>query len=387
MAERKKPRRIKGEGTVYWDERRQRWRGTADGVERSAKTKGDLLDKLKAVTDEAANTGPEGRRAAVAEMTVDQLFDRWIVAVIDGKKTRTRDSDVWRIGHLRTQLGKMRVTDLTVDDVDDALAAIFNRGVHAKHSLSLMRGTLRAALRFAVAREWVHRNVADVAVVPSGARAARRGVALTSEKYPGKLDELLAKVDARYRTLFTVQVEHALRPGEVGGLTLEAVNLEDDTLFIFQQMTYDDSGVALELAPVKTGPESRGVRTLKMTPRVVELLRPLVEARRLEQEVYPEWPQQWREVLFVTKVGTPHGPRNMRRALKNAAEEVGLGDLDFRRYDLRHTACQMLLDSGVPIDEVADYLGHDDLRMVRSTYSHKSGKVLDPRRSTPTEPS
>ena len=45
--------------------------------------------------------------------------------------------------------------------------------------------------------------------------------------------------------------------------------------------------------------------------------------------------------------------------------------------ELRHSAASLLVDAGVPLQEVADLLGHVNVRMLASTYRHKVRSVVD----------
>ncbi len=56
-------------------------------------------------------------------------------------------------------------------------------------------------------------------------------------------------------------------------------------------------------------------------------------------------------------------------AFRIACNKVGIAD--FHLHDLRHTAASWLCMSGADLQDVADLLGHRDLRMTRR-YSHLS---------------
>jgi integrase len=45
--------------------------------------------------------------------------------------------------------------------------------------------------------------------------------------------------------------------------------------------------------------------------------------------------------------------------------------LDWAPNILRHTAASLMADAGVPIEEVADQLGHHDTRMASLHYRHR----------------
>jgi integrase len=62
-------------------------------------------------------------------------------------------------------------------------------------------------------------------------------------------------------------------------------------------------------------------------------------------------------------------PENVSLAFLRACRKVGIAD--FRLHDLRHTAASWLRMSGADIQDVAELLGHRDLRMTKR-YSHLS---------------
>lgn len=67
-------------------------------------------------------------------------------------------------------------------------------------------------------------------------------------------------------------------------------------------------------------------------------------------------------------VGTPLDPAGVRRELARITEEAGLGLI--RPNELRHSAASILSAAGVPLEYVADVLGHTNTRMLEMTYRH-----------------
>ena len=47
-------------------------------------------------------------------------------------------------------------------------------------------------------------------------------------------------------------------------------------------------------------------------------------------------------------------------------------------YELRHSAASLLSDAGVPIEVLADLLGHSSTQMLEQVYRHRVRKVVDP---------
>ncbi len=83
------------------------------------------------------------------------------------------------------------------------------------------------------------------------------------------------------------------------------------------------------------------------------------------------------DVLGTLKPGAPTdrvfstdiSPENVSLAFLRSCRKIGIAD--FRLHDLRHTAASWLRMSGADLQDVAELLGHRDLRMTKR-YSHLS---------------
>jgi integrase len=59
----------------------------------------------------------------------------------------------------------------------------------------------------------------------------------------------------------------------------------------------------------------------------------------------------------------------VRVGFQNAAKRAGI-PVGFRPHSLRHAFASALLSRGVPITDVARWMGHRDIRETYNTYSH-----------------
>ncbi|XKG61968.1 site-specific integrase [Caenispirillum salinarum] len=60
--------------------------------------------------------------------------------------------------------------------------------------------------------------------------------------------------------------------------------------------------------------------------------------------------------------------KSIKKAFATAMARAGFPDVT--PYVLRHTAATWMAQAGVPLWEIADYLGHSDTRMVEKVYAH-----------------
>ena len=73
--------------------------------------------------------------------------------------------------------------------------------------------------------------------------------------------------------------------------------------------------------------------------------------------------------MFTTAVGTPIDPSNLRHTFERLTRRAGLGS--WTPNELRHSAASLLSASGVPLEVIADILGHASTRMLEQHYRHQ----------------
>lgn len=384
-------RRSNGEGTAYkvapgrWEG--QVWvenSGRRRRVKRSGKTKAEVLAKLREVREEDERGIDVSDRGA----TVAQLLEDWLTNVAPAKvEPETVKAYRWAAeDHIVPRIGNRKVKSLSVGDVEHLLRRMAADGM-SRWSCVRVRAVLGAALKWAQRRDLVGRNVATLAELPADATPAREGRALTPEEAQRLLtaaETVTVKIPRTDRTetrprrtaaLWVLQLVLGLRPGEVNGLTWEAVDLDEGLVHVRSAMRYDDDR-PVGLAEVKTGNMGRGRRTLNLPPMAVDALRRHRKAQNEERMALGKyWPQEWSGLVFHTEAGTPYRPSNLRRELRKIQTAAKI-EGRLTRYDLRHSAATIMVAAGMRLEDVADILGHEDTTMTRGVYAHATGRPL-----------
>jgi integrase len=369
-------RRGRGEGAVYFEADRNRWVGVVDlgrngdgrrirrkVVGSTAKEARDALRKLRDEID-------DGARARNGNLTVEAFLLDWLDREVPkfAKSVNTRDNYAWAIRcHLVPGLGSHRLVKLTADHVDDLLEARTARGM-AKNSLRRIRAVLVTALDHADRRELVRRHVARLTTTPDGRFSERRS--LTADEAAALLSSMRGD---RLEALVVVGVTMGLRPGELTGLWWRDVDLDAGVIHVRRALKRENNRAVM--GELKT---KRSRRSLACPPFVVEALRRRQSFQELERAAAgPDWSDRWAadRLVFTTTAGTPVDASNLRRYFRRACQKAGIGR--WMPYEMRHTAASLLSDDGVPLEHVADLLGHDGTRMVAQVYRHAVAPTVD----------
>ncbi len=228
-------------------------------------------------------------------------------------------------------LSAVRMTDL-----DDVIAAAYNHGACCRRTIHDYAQRLRAFFRFAEAHGWCAPGLA------AGIMAPRFLMDETVPKGLRREDvvRLLASVqgncpiDKRDRAILMLFVAYGLRAGEVGGLRLDDLDWEDEILRV-------------------RCPKPGRVHSWPLSHEVGHaILRYVREAR----------PSGFGRVLFFTS-RAPIRPLDRKSLCKIVHDRLaGIGIVSGRRgpHALRHAAAQHLLDQGMPMKVIGDFLGHRD---------------------------
>ena len=228
------------------------------------------------------------------------------------------------------------LASVRITDIDGAIAAKTARRNYSRVTIRIYAGNLRAFFRFAEEQGWCTPGLAsgimprrfypDEKVPPRLARVdIQRLLATTEGDRPA---------DKRDRAILMLFIVYGLRAGEVRHLRLDDLDWENETLSVRCPK------------PGRTHffPLSRGVGQA--------ILRYILEVR-------PARPER---TLFFTLTAPikPFGRTALGKIVRDRLGELSIVDGRRGSHALRHAAAQHLLDQGMSMKVIGDYLGHRD---------------------------
>lgn len=334
-------------------------------------------DTKKEAQDEYARLRNEHRTGQLilpSKMNVAELIDAYLASKVEDLEETTLDGYRNRLLHARDYLGEIRLQALTEDDIERwvawLLVAARRRGGPKGTGLRTptvdgVLGRFRAALRYAVRKRYVGRNVAEYIDVPRMARKADRRENRRAD--PWNVVEVKEfVVGAREDRLFAPHLLSlmGMRPAEVAGLRwAEDVDFEAATLDVANTRTMLRNAKVIE----KDTKSEAGERTLPL-PEPVRLalmnFRVLQEAERATMGAdYVD-----SDYVFVDEIGQPLTTRHLREAAYRLMAQLELRRV--RLYDARHSCLTFLAVNGVPDVVLAAWAGHTNAAFTKRKYVH-----------------
>ena len=365
-------RRPRGDGGISWEEDRQRWRiSVTVGYDLSTgrrrvrqerfKTKTEARARLRALTRDTE----DGLAVPTSEVTVSQVVEDWLAFGL-GKQGASTVAKYRFLAskHILPLLGDRRLRDLTTREVELWLADLSGR--LSTETLHRTHACLNRAVRRALARDLVRRNVVEVAELPSG-RDGRLSKSLTPEQVDGVLTRTTPD---RLHAYIVLSLLTGARTEELRALRWEHVHLDGS------------HGVPPHVEvwrSVRDGGDTktrRSRRTLALPERCIEVLRRHRAAQASEQLAAGErWQKSW--LVFTTTTGTAMDAANVRRDFRRALAFVpGLEPSQWTPRELRHSFVSVLSDAGVPLEEISRLVGHSGTTVTELVYRHQLKPVI-----------
>jgi integrase len=172
------------------------------------------------------------------------------------------------------------------------------------------------------------------------------------------------------RDLFTVAVFTGMREGEICGLPWEAVDFENHTITVKQQLAREmKKGGRHYIAPTKNDKW----RKLTVAPFVMDILKRVQEEQnRYRALMGAAWENHF-GLVFTNPNGRFILPSTAYERFKKVAAKVGRPDARF--HDMRHTYAVISLQEGDDIKTVQQNLGHATASFTLDVYGHVSEKM------------
>ncbi len=221
-------------------------------------------------------------------------------------------------------------------DIDDVIAAEHKRGVWKRRSIHDYAQRLRAFFLFAEERGWCRAGLAAGIIAP-------RFMADEAVPKGTKRDDVLRlmasvamdrPVDKRDRAILMLLIVYGLRAGEIRGLQLDDLDWENGMLRV-------------------RCPKPGRTHLWPLSHEVgYAILRYIREAR----------PSGFGRSLFFTAHAPirPLGRTTLGKMVRDRLADIGIVSGRRGTHALRHAAAQHLLDQGMSMKVIGDFLGHRD---------------------------
>lgn len=341
-------RRAKGDGSVYHDDKRDRW--VAQITLPNGKRRGKTGDTQKEVLDwltEQRSKVLKGTYVKDEKVTVADFLERYLETVarhnVRPKTFATYKGYV--DNHIVPELGRIKLARLRPDQVQEFYDKKLKEDL-AKRTVEQIHAILHKALKQALKWGLVSRNVTDLVDVP---RPKRTPPKLWNSRQTTKFLE--AAKGHMYYPIYVLAIYTGMRQSELLGIHREDVHLEQAVINV-KHTVQRIPRKGLKVLPVKS---EKSRRSIALPDTALSVLKEHLKA--IDSGL-----------IFTSSTGYPVDARELVRHFKTVIEETGLPEIRF--HDLRHFHASALLQAGVNPKVVQERLGHSTAAFTLNVYSH-----------------
>jgi len=290
-----------------------------------------------------------------SKISVAEYLLNWLESRRTGAR-RLASTTLWGYAcyinnHIIPHIGDICLNKLQPIHIDQMMSSISHAGLAPK-TVREVFSILHAALTQAVKLRLIPTNPADAVDPPSVVRSRARVV---------DAQGLQRILEAAYPTQHWIPVLIAamtgMRRGEICGLRWEDIHF-DRAVAIVRRSVVQLPGRPLEIKSTKSGKE----RLVALPQALVQELR-----RHRQRQLQSGPPFVDRGWVCTTATGEVYPPDRLTDAFPRLAAKAGV---DITLHGLRHSQASILLDLGHPLPAISERLGHANVSITASIYSH-----------------
>jgi integrase len=361
-----------------------RWEGritvgiTADGKQKRRSYYGETKGEVRKLINSALQSLGTKTYVDPNRITVGEWLDYWVKKYAAPKwreKTLEVSTSYIRL-HIKPALGKIRLTDLTSDHIDDFIDAEQKKGL-APNTIHREYVILHSALKEAVKKKKIVISPAEGVNTPK--QEQKKEIAFLTVEEQRELLKVLPDTTGGRAIRFILCT--GLRASELCGLQWR--DIKEDCIEISRGAQYiQSSGTEekrkLSVAPAKT---KAGKRTIRLTASAAAIIREQKAAQREERlQAGHAWeggePGKGTTPVFATLSGTIYDRNNLARVLRTSLRAAGLQSRGL--HALRHTFATNWVRAGADLRTLSDILGHTSVAFTMQQYVHSDmGSQLD----------
>jgi integrase len=346
-------------------------KGNRRRIKRRGRTKAAVKEKLIEVVE-----GLETGLKPAEGYTVRDAVNDWLDKGLKGRDANTQTTNrILAEQHVIPLIGATKLKELTADHVDEWLDGL--TGKLATRSLQGVHAILKRAIRQAQARDKVLRNVAELVTTPKG-KPGRPSRAMALEQATAMLEQAKS---SRLHAYVVVSLLTGIRTEEARALRWSHVVawVADEAAWVpVTEAGFDHERFAIYVwRSVRADGDTKtqkSRRTLELPAHAAEALRER-RARQAKERLAAGSRWQDHGLVFASQAGTPLDASHVRRAFKAITKQAGLGE-NWTPRELRHSFVSIMSDNDVPLETIADLVGHASTAVTEEIYRHQLKPVI-----------
>lgn len=352
-------RRSKGDGSIYFDERKKRFIGQiANGYDEngkrkrvtvSGKTKQEVLEKIKNIDYKIFS----GTFVDKSDITVYHLAKQ----LLDDKLNQNEIQQPTYYRHLETLKILAPIYNTPLQGVSEMLLnSFFNSCLnYSQSSLKKIYALLSSTFSEARKRKIIIDNPMEFIKCPKSRNIAEPVRAFTREDQLHFTDVLTSQ-DINYSLQMLLSLSGGFRMGEINALHIEDVNFKNNTCYVHRTISRGRKVEAVLSENTKT---EKGNRCIPLTSAARDILKIAIGDKK-------------NGLIFTHNnklITTNQVSAQFRRVLEKyniLDESIINGKIDL--HSLRHTFGTRCVEAGLPPEVLKELLGHTDITITMNTY-------------------
>lgn len=352
--------REKGEGTIYEDKARNRWRAQYyDGIDKKrkslyGKTRKEVIDKLTEIMYKKNNNLYLQKNNITLIEIIENIRQQKLDSNIIGEGQYARLA--WTNKKIKEhRIGNINIQDLTSYDIQGFL----NENKHFSSSyIRKMFELINGACKSAVKKKIILSNPAEDVIKPKSTKMDKDVRSLTI-KEQSKFVEYIHSVridEENYKVCLMLEMYMGLRVGEALALKSSDIDLKKNTITVTRTLTRDKD---LNIIMNNRAKTAAGRRVLPI---------PNIMRKELKEQI--ELSKNNRDNLLFVCNGEYIRPTSINAVINRIFErQLGLDSEGISSHVLRHTYATRSIEAGMTPVVLQRLMGHTDVKITLNTYT------------------
>jgi len=320
--------------------------------------------------DEFLSNLENGLNLDFDEMPISKLMDIWLFNVVKieaSHNTFDRYESVFRNYVKDTPLAILKVHKIERLYLQTYYNNLSSNGFTSNQIFNLNK-LLRKFFNYALDEGYILKNPCTRLVIPKGSNASEIKEVIDPYSHE-EIQAILEKSDGTLRVIFQLGLATGLRRGELLGLRVGDVDLDNGTISVNQSIKsvkqFDADGNHQYITVAEAPKTKSSIRTVPIPSYLISDLHSHFANEEKKHSVLGV-SFSMDNFFFTSEVCTVFDGRNVLTAWKRLQKRAGVRYRPF--HNIRHSYATLLFEARVPLITISRLLGHTNTNITANTY-------------------